>query len=102
MRKFLGSVTKYGYLKIVQRWDPLGQQGVEYLRGGGASEPPPPPPKSAPGYIENRVEVELTYNLSSKIIIQGMKLEYKVAANGRNVNFQIMLITSVELPERKQ
>ena len=34
-RKFLGSVTKYGYLKIVQRGDPLGQQGVESLWGGG-------------------------------------------------------------------
>ena len=24
-RKFFGSVTKYGYLKIVQRGDPLGR-----------------------------------------------------------------------------
>ena len=28
-RKFLGSVAKYGYLKIVQRGDSLGRQGVE-------------------------------------------------------------------------
>ena len=44
-RKFLGSVTKYGYLKIVQRGDPLGRQAFESLRGGGVR----PPPKSAPG-----------------------------------------------------
>ena len=32
-RKILGSVTKNGYFKIVQRGDPLGRQGIESLRG---------------------------------------------------------------------
>ena len=44
-RKFLGSVTKYGYLEIVQRGDPLvGRESNPCRRGR-----PPPPPKSAPG-----------------------------------------------------
>ena len=34
-RNFLGSVTKNGYLKMVQSGDPLGRQGVESLGGGG-------------------------------------------------------------------
>ena len=46
-RKILGSITKNGYLKIVQRRDHLGQQGVESLRGKGER---PPPPSSVPDW----------------------------------------------------
>ena len=35
LRKILGYVTLNGYVKIVQKGDPLGRQGVESLRGGG-------------------------------------------------------------------
>ena len=45
LKKLLGFVTKNGYLKIVQRGDPLGRQGFKSLRGEGVR---PPPPKSAP------------------------------------------------------
>ena len=31
-RKILGSITNYGYLKIVQRGDTLGRQGQEALK----------------------------------------------------------------------
>ena len=43
-RTFLGSITKNGYWKIVQRGDLLGRQGVEFLRGRASA----PLPKSAP------------------------------------------------------
>ena len=39
LRTFVGSITKHGYLKIVERGDPLGRQGVKFLKGG---HPPPP------------------------------------------------------------
>ena len=42
-RNFLGTVTKNGYFKILQREDPLGRQGVESSREGNV----PPSPKSA-------------------------------------------------------
>ena len=44
-RKFLGSFTKNGYLKTVQRGDPLCLQGVKSLSKGGVS---PRLPKSVP------------------------------------------------------
>ena len=42
-RKLLGSVTKIGYLKIVQRGDPLGRQGGRIPKKGVRAAPPPPP-----------------------------------------------------------
>ena len=48
-RKFLGSVTKYGYLKIVQRGDPLGREGVESLKGN--LRPPPLNPLPSKIYL---------------------------------------------------
>ena len=42
-RKTLGSVTKNGYLKILQRGDPLGLQRVKSLKKEGRPPPPPPP-----------------------------------------------------------
>ena len=41
-RKNLGSVTKTGYLKIIQRGDPLGRQGVEFLNDRVLLITPPP------------------------------------------------------------
>ena len=35
LEKFYGQPAKNGYLKIVQRGDPLGRQAIEFLRGRG-------------------------------------------------------------------
>ena len=35
IEKFQGPSAKKGILKVVQRGDPLGQQGIESLKGGG-------------------------------------------------------------------
>ena len=39
-RKIVGTSAKSGYLKIVQRGDPLGRQGVESLRRGRLKSTP--------------------------------------------------------------
>ena len=41
LEKIKGPSAKNGYLKIVQRWGPLGRQGVKCLRGWGSCAPRP-------------------------------------------------------------
>ena len=54
-RKSLGSITKNGYLKIVQRGRPFGSAGGRIPEGEGGR----PHPKSAPDYDVDEIIREL-------------------------------------------
>ena len=77
-RKFLGSMTKNGHLKIVQRGDPLGRKGVESLRIGGEASTLNRPSKFATAFKYLNASARTEFSTDFEIKYHDLKIKKNI------------------------